>query len=233
MSFVEKNSGMVDINRLYDHVLSLEGIKHALDAFEALIQAAEYIETTLQQSGLATSRHSFAVRGLNKEFYNVEGILEEEPDFSKPTLVVASHFDTVYSTPGADDNASGVAVMLEVARILKELDYDKNVLFVGLNLEEFSPELQSKIREVGKNLGIYDNSFRFRSWPLKKYATLFKQRIISQKGQPNPFLMTMNGTNSRLRQNKNCRDKSYAFSRNKIVFSRNQPEMILLAEASV
>ncbi|MHA2498591.1 MAG: M28 family peptidase [Candidatus Hodarchaeales archaeon] len=187
MSFVEKSSGMVDINRLYDHVLSLEGIKHALDSFEALIQAAEYIETTLQQSGLATSRHSFSVRGLNKEFYNVEGILEEESDFSKPTLVVASHFDTVYSTPGADDNASGVAVTLEVARILKELNYDKNVLFVGLNLEEFSPELQSKIREVGKNLGIYDNSFRFRSWPLKKYATLFKQRIIA-KGPAKSFL---------------------------------------------
>jgi hypothetical protein len=187
MSFVEKIIAMVDINRLYDHVLSLEGIKHALDSFDALVQAAEYIEKTLQQSRLATSRHSFAVRGLNKEFYNVEGILDEETDFSKPTLVVASHFDTVYSTPGADDNASSVAVMLEVARILKELNYNKNLLFVGLNLEEFSPELQSRIRKVGKDLGIYDDSFRFTSWPLKKYAALFKHRII-EKGPARSFL---------------------------------------------
>ncbi|MFX0113631.1 MAG: M28 family peptidase [Candidatus Hodarchaeota archaeon] len=187
MSFAEKSGALVDISRLYNHIRSLEGIKHALDSFDALVQAAEYIEKTLQQYGLATSRHFFSVRELNKEFYNVEGILDAETDFSKPTLVVASHFDTVYSTPGADDNASGVAVMLEVARILKELKYDKNLIFVGLNLEEFSPELQSEIRKIGKDLGIYDESFRFMSWPLKKYATLFKKRIIA-KGPAKSFL---------------------------------------------
>jgi hypothetical protein len=187
MSFAGKSNMTVDINRLYNHIRSLEGIKHALDSPDALGQAAEYIEKTLQHYGLATSRHSFSVRGLNKEFYNVVGTLEAESDFSKPTLMVASHFDTVYSTPGADDNASGVAAMLEVARILKELHYDKNVIFVGLNLEEFSPELQSEIRKIGKDLGIYDESFRFMSWLLKKYAALFKKQIIA-KGPAKSFL---------------------------------------------
>ncbi|MFQ5981185.1 MAG: M28 family peptidase [Candidatus Heimdallarchaeota archaeon] len=182
-----KNDDVVDINRLYNHILSLEGIKHSLDSFDALVQGAEYIEKTLQQYGLATNRKFFPVKGLNKEFYNVEGVLEKDMDHSKPTLLVTSHFDTVYTTPGADDNASGVAAMLEVARVLKERNYDKNVIFVSFNLEEFSPELQSEIRKVGKELSIYDESFRFRSWPLKKYASVFKQQIIA-KGPVKGFL---------------------------------------------
>lgn len=187
MLFAGKKDNVVDINRLYNYVLSLEGIKHALDSFDALVQGAEYIEKTLQHFGLATNRQSFPVTGLNKEFFNVEGVLEKEIDRSKPVLLVTSHFDTVYSTPGADDNASGVAAMLEVARVLKERNYDKNVIFVSFNLEEFSPELQSEIREVGKELSIYDDSFRFLSWPLKKYAGVFKKQIIA-KGPAKSFL---------------------------------------------
>ncbi|MHA2232831.1 MAG: M28 family peptidase [Candidatus Hodarchaeales archaeon] len=187
MLLTGKKNEMVDINRLYNHILSLEGIKHALDSYDALMQSAEYIEKTLQQYGLATNRQFFPVRGWNKEFYNVEGALEKEMDRSKPTLLVTSHFDTVYSTPGADDNASGVAAMLEVARVLKEQNYDKNVIFVSFNLEEFSPELQSEIRKAGRELNIYDDSFRFLSWPLKKYAGVFKKQIIA-KGPVEGFL---------------------------------------------
>ena len=35
-------------------------------------------------------------------------------------ILLGAHYDTVYSTPGADDNASAVAVLLEVSRLLRE-----------------------------------------------------------------------------------------------------------------
>jgi acetylornithine deacetylase/succinyl-diaminopimelate desuccinylase-like protein len=125
----------VDINNLYKHILSLEGVKHALDSYDVLIQAGEYIEKSLQQFNITTNRHFFNVEGIGEDFFNVEGLLEDHMDLSKPTFLITNHYDTVYSTPGADDNASGVAVMLEVARVLSELNFEKNIIFVRTNLK--------------------------------------------------------------------------------------------------
>jgi Zn-dependent M28 family amino/carboxypeptidase len=50
--------------------------------------------------------------------------------------VLGAHFDTVAGSPGADDNASGVAGMLETARILADFQPEASVEFVGFALEE-------------------------------------------------------------------------------------------------
>ncbi len=178
MVSIERVVEMVDINNLYNHVLALEGVKHALDSYEKLKQGAEYIQNTFEKYRINNNRVFFSVHGLDKEFYDVQGSLLNQMDLSEPTLMITSHFDTVYSTPGADDNASGVAVMLEVARILKESKYEKNVLFVSFNLEEFAPHIQNLIRNVGTKYGVFDETYRYVSWPLKKFAALFKSHII-------------------------------------------------------
>lgn len=177
----------VDINNLYQHILNLEGVKHALDSYEKLTQAGEYIEKALQQFKIKTNRLSFNVDGLEEDFFNVEGLLIDNMDLSDPTLLVTNHYDTVYSTPGADDNASGVAVMLEVARVLSNLNYRKNIIFASFNLEEFSPSLQNPIRELGIKYGVLDKQYRYTSWPLKKYASQYRERII-ESGPAAPFL---------------------------------------------
>ena len=187
LSSTEKAIEIVDTDRLYKHILSLEGVKHALDSIGTLIQAGKYIEKTLQQYSIETNRHFFNVEGLKEEFFNVEGFSRGRTNLDQPTLLISSHYDTVYSTPGADDNASGVAVMLEVARVLQELNYNKNVIFVGFNLEEFSPGLQKPIRRIGTQYGVFDKKFRYISWPLKKFADQFKKLIIAS-GPVKPFL---------------------------------------------
>ncbi len=187
MISAEKAIEMVDTSRLYKHILSLEGVRHALDSYDVLIQASNYIEKTLQHCNIETNRHFFPVEGFKEEFFNVEGLLRGSMDLIQPVLLITSHYDTVYSTPGADDNASGVAVMLEVARVLSEIDYPKNVAFVSFNLEEFSPTLQRLIRELGTHYRIFDDEFRYISWPLKKYADQFKKLIIAS-GPAKPFL---------------------------------------------
>jgi Zn-dependent M28 family amino/carboxypeptidase len=55
---------------------------------------------------------------------------------SRPVTLLAAHYDTVPDCPGADDNASGLAVMLECARVLGELDAERSVAFVAFNAEE-------------------------------------------------------------------------------------------------
>lgn len=187
MVSLKKAVEMVDINRLYNHVLSLEGVKHALDSYDELKRGADYVENVLQECDFTTKRVYFLVPEMEQEFYNVQGSITDQMDFSEPILLITSHFDTVYSTPGADDNASGVAVMLEVARVLKELEYSKNVLCVSFNLEEFAPNVQNQIRSMGTEYGVFDRAYRYVSWPLKKFAAIFKSQIIAA-GPVSPFL---------------------------------------------
>jgi Zn-dependent M28 family amino/carboxypeptidase len=63
--------------------------------------------------------------------------------------ILGAHYDTVAGTPGADDNASGVAVLLEVARLAQNLTPPKPWAFIGFTLEEppafFTPEMGSRV----------------------------------------------------------------------------------------
>ncbi len=53
-----------------------------------------------------------------------------------PVVVVGAHLDTVRDSPGADDNASGVAVVLELARLLAQLPHGRPVTLALFDLEE-------------------------------------------------------------------------------------------------
>lgn len=54
----------------------------------------------------------------------------------RPLTLVAAHYDSVPDCPGADDNASGLAVMLECARILAQRDSGSPIGFIAFNAEE-------------------------------------------------------------------------------------------------
>jgi Zn-dependent M28 family amino/carboxypeptidase len=51
-------------------------------------------------------------------------------------LVIGAHYDTVEGTPGADDNASGIAGLLELARLFSERTFAGTIQFVAFTLEE-------------------------------------------------------------------------------------------------
>jgi Peptidase family M28 len=53
-----------------------------------------------------------------------------------PAFLVGAHLDTVSDSPGADDNASGVAAMVELARVLAPFEFEHDVLLVAFDMEE-------------------------------------------------------------------------------------------------
>jgi Zn-dependent M28 family amino/carboxypeptidase len=55
---------------------------------------------------------------------------------AKPLIIIGAHYDTVVDTPGADDNASGVAGLLELARLLQKYPSERTIQFVAFTLEE-------------------------------------------------------------------------------------------------
>ncbi len=123
----------VSADRIATHIQNLEGIRHPVFAPEALEHAADYIWHTLQSYGLQMIPHHFIEDG--KPYRNIIGL---HPGTTQPErrIIVIAHFDTVAISPGADDNASGVAAMLELAKVLHPWRFEESILFVGVNLEE-------------------------------------------------------------------------------------------------
>lgn len=79
---------------------------------ERLEKAALYIEERYRFCGLSVKRQVFAYRG--KSYYNIIAEVKGMGG-GDGVLVIGAHYDTVVGTPRADDNASGVATLLELA----------------------------------------------------------------------------------------------------------------------
>jgi hypothetical protein len=160
----------VDTERLYRHVLRLEGVRHPIDAPGRLREAAGYIRAELAGYGLPVRFQEFRVEGWDDTFRNVEGWIG---DPGAPAAVLINHYDTVYNTPGANDNAAGAAVMLEAARVLAQEDGAPAVRFVSATLEEgISPAARARVRDSARRLGLTDEQQRYTSY---RVAKLMKQ----------------------------------------------------------
>lgn len=101
---------------------------------EKLGAAADFIEGRLRSSGLVAVRQSFSYRA--KTYENIIAEVRGTDPSARGVLVVGAHYDTVVGTPGADDNASGVAALLELARLAALNPVSRTVRFVAFCLEE-------------------------------------------------------------------------------------------------
>jgi hypothetical protein len=98
---------------------------------ENLDRAAAYIRTELEQTSARAPEQPFEMDG--KTYRNV--IASFGPEAGE-RIIVGAHYDAHGELPGADDNASGVAGLIEVARLLKEKAPPARVDLVAYTLEE-------------------------------------------------------------------------------------------------
>ncbi|MEN9796450.1 MAG: putative rane protein [Pseudomonadota bacterium] len=127
---VDKHRLLVNVNRLVAFHTPRSS-RHP----DTLARAADYLESELRDAGAAVSRQTFTLTGSGPSYHNVIG--RYGPDNGKPLLVVGAHYDAHGEFPGADDNASGVAVMLSLARLLQqERELKGPVALVAFTLEE-------------------------------------------------------------------------------------------------
>jgi Zn-dependent M28 family amino/carboxypeptidase len=104
-----------------------------LEHYSALNAAAQYIESTLRDYGYEIKTYSYEVRG--NAVTNIEARLTGKA-FSSENLIVGAHYDSVVGTAGANDNGSGVAALLELARVLKQAEPAQTIRFVFFANEE-------------------------------------------------------------------------------------------------
>ncbi len=94
--------------------------------------AAGYVARRFEELGYTVNVQKFSVDGRTSR-----NVVAWWPGARRYPVVVGAHIDTVARSPGANDNASGVAVMLEVARLIAARPQAELVRFVGFGAEEY------------------------------------------------------------------------------------------------
>jgi hypothetical protein len=119
---------------------------------EACDNAAEYIYNKFKSYGLEVEYDSFPHEVLTQGKYQMRNVVATLPgkgEDSQKVFIISSHYDSKASTstnwelswktmqaPGADDNASGTAAVLEAARILSKYEFNSTIKFVTFTGEE-------------------------------------------------------------------------------------------------
>ncbi|MEY2575737.1 MAG: hypothetical protein QOF80_1224 [Verrucomicrobiota bacterium] len=118
---------------LFSDVQALAGDigERNLNRYPQLVAATDLIEASLARAGLTPRRDSYDLRGRACHNLEVE-IRGARPEI----LVVGAHYDSVSGSPGADDNASGVAGLLALARRFAGKSCGQTLRFVAFVNEE-------------------------------------------------------------------------------------------------
>jgi hypothetical protein len=105
---------------LLRHIERVAELPHNIAHYDELETSAGYIEAALAGYGYAVNRQEFVVDG--RTVRNIEVVIEPRDDVPSPqTVVVGAHYDSAGDAPGANDNATGTAAVIELARLLGDL----------------------------------------------------------------------------------------------------------------
>jgi Zn-dependent M28 family amino/carboxypeptidase len=125
---------MISTENLKGHVRNIHFDRGPYQGYQKLEQAAQYIEKEFLKAGLEVREDHFQWEG--KSYKN---IVAEKRGITSPhrVLIVGAHYDTVPGSPGADDNASAIALLLEVTRNIQAVPLESTVRLVAFSLEEY------------------------------------------------------------------------------------------------
>lgn len=141
----------VDRARLSRSLATIVGERSPFSGRRHLGEVEDIVENELRSLGLVVESDFFPYAG--QHFRNIVARLGQSQE---PPIVIGAHIDAVEGTPGADDNATGVAVLLEAARILSQADIESPILFCAFNLEELnmigSTAFANKLKAGGKRI---------------------------------------------------------------------------------
>ena len=98
-----------------------------------LNEAADYIQKTWEAQGFTVKKHVYQVE--NKDFYNLY-IDIPGTNLKDEMIIVGAHYDSVYASPGANDNGTGVASILELSNFFKDKKQKRTLRFVAFTNEE-------------------------------------------------------------------------------------------------
>jgi Zn-dependent M28 family amino/carboxypeptidase len=148
--------------------------------YKKLEETADYIFKNFESYGYSPQNQIYSMKG--KPYRNIIAakLGEKKPD---EIIIVGAHYDSVFGSPGADDNGSGVAGLLELARLASGTKPDRTIKFIAFVNEEppffFTPRMGSRVyareaKKKGENIlamislemiGYYSKQRKSQSYP--------------------------------------------------------------------
>jgi hypothetical protein len=98
-------------------------------------KAAQYIMSAFTAIGYTPQTQPFTAPAGNQSISSAN-VVAVKTGISSQQILVGAHYDTTDAGPGADDNASGVAVMLEVAKLVQQAKTPYTIRFIAFGAEE-------------------------------------------------------------------------------------------------
>jgi hypothetical protein len=131
---------------------------------QSLRVASDYLSGCLREQGYTVIEHPYSVDG--EKVNNLEASLAGT-DGRLGQVIVGAHYDSVAGTVGANDNGTGVAAVLEIARLMRQLKLRRTVRFV-LFVNEEPPYFQTS--QMGSR--IYAHQLRSEGLPVSAMISL-------------------------------------------------------------
>lgn len=129
----KKESQIKDnLNKHVDFLANTIGQRNVY-TLNSLKQSAKYISDKLAICNTNPVSQEYLIDQLSVS--NVIGTKTTSTN-SKGVIVIGAHYDTILDSPGANDNATGVAAMLELCRLLSKHNFNHTIKFVGFVNEE-------------------------------------------------------------------------------------------------
>lgn len=140
--FVSSQLDLVDKEKIHDWVCHLSNFHNRHSKSFFIHEVAKYLKNQILDMGYADDNlyHNYIEHGID-----LENVICEKKGLTNKTILICGHYDTILypqiddiesRAPGADDNASGVASILEIARILSQVNLNYTIRFAFFSGEE-------------------------------------------------------------------------------------------------
>jgi hypothetical protein len=132
-------AGLIEQDSLTSYLLRLQAFYRRTAGTDSVLAARDWIHAKFASLGydsIYNDLFTASVSGGSKPCYNVVatklGTLHPERH-----IIVGAHHDGVSTSPAADDNGTGTAAVLEIARVLKDIPTDVSIIFITFDAEEY------------------------------------------------------------------------------------------------
>lgn len=133
-------SALLDINEsvLLKHLETLLSYSPRVTGTYNCVKAAEYIHDQFVSYGLTTRYQNWSAYGnrYHPGRYNSQNIEAIKQGSDDMIILFNAHYDTVKSTPGADDNTASVAALLTIASTVSKHSFNHTIIFAAFSGEE-------------------------------------------------------------------------------------------------
>ncbi len=123
--------------RLKTHITRIASVPHNTRHPAALERSAAAVEAAFRDAGFEPQKQVYETDGVSVR--NIWVTIEPQAKEDIDTLVVGGHYDSAGDAPGANDNASGTAATIELARLLKSFKPARTRIYLVAFVNEEAP----------------------------------------------------------------------------------------------